>query len=86
MVGPCLSVVRKHHHLQSPDGITVSGNMAIAAAAVGRRKDAMMFFHEACLLKNGRYPPSNNQLMIGGRMRKSSIIDISKNKGKGWNL
>lgn len=48
MVGPCLSVVRKHRHLQSPDGITVSGNMAIAAAAVGRRKDAMMFFHEAC--------------------------------------
>ena len=56
MVGPCLSVVRKHRHLQSPDGITVSGNMAIAAAAVGRRKDAMMFFHEACLLKKWKVP------------------------------
>eukprot|EP00438_Fugacium_kawagutii_P009426 Skav202037 [mRNA] locus=scaffold1138:282094:284762:- [translate_table: standard] len=37
----------KHHDLQSVDGVTVSGNMAIAAAAVGRRKDAMVFFHEA---------------------------------------
>ena len=33
--------------MQSPDGITVSGNMAIAAAAVGRRQDAMVFLHEA---------------------------------------
>ena len=57
MVEPCLSVVRKYHQLQSPDGITVSGNMAIAAAAVGRRKDAMMFFHEACLAKEWKVPP-----------------------------
>eukprot|EP00434_Breviolum_minutum_P023893 symbB.v1.2.021083.t1/scaffold1805.1/size100715/2 len=45
--GKARDIFKKHHHLQSPDGITVSGNMAIAAAAVGRRKDAMMFFHEA---------------------------------------
>lgn len=45
--GKARDIFKKHRHLQSPDGITVSGNMAIAAAAVGRRKDAMMFFHEA---------------------------------------
>ena len=40
-------ITRKHGDLQSPDGITVSGNMAISAAAVGRRQDAMVFLHEA---------------------------------------
>lgn len=45
--GKARAIFKKHGDLQSPDGITVSGNMAIAAAAVGRRQDAMVFLHEA---------------------------------------
>lgn len=49
--GKARSIFRRRHDMQSPDAVTVLGNMAIAAAAVGRRQDAMSFFHEAGVMQ-----------------------------------
>ncbi|CAK9113051.1 unnamed protein product [Durusdinium trenchii] len=45
--GRARDIFKKHNDMKNPEIVTVSGNMAIAASAIGRRKDAMLFFNEA---------------------------------------
>ncbi|CAJ1373372.1 unnamed protein product [Effrenium voratum] len=46
--GKARAIFKKHDDLRCADATTVSANMAIAASALQRSRDAMVYFHEAC--------------------------------------